>query len=47
MKGLISISDLTQKEIYDIIELSLELKEKRLKGEFSDDLKYLQYRNDI
>ena len=40
MKGLISISDLTKAEIYDIIELSLELKEKRLKGKFSDDLKY-------
>jgi ornithine carbamoyltransferase len=40
MKGLISIGDLTQKEIYDIIELSLELKEKRLKSDFSDDLKY-------
>ncbi|HXY88964.1 MAG TPA: ornithine carbamoyltransferase [Candidatus Acidoferrales bacterium] len=40
MKGLISICDLTEAEIYDIIELSIELKEKRLKGKFSDGLKY-------
>jgi len=40
MKDLISISDLTKAEICDIIELSLELKEKRLENKFSDDLKY-------
>ncbi|HYA33875.1 MAG TPA: ornithine carbamoyltransferase [Candidatus Bathyarchaeia archaeon] len=40
MKNLISIGDLTKKELYDIIELAVSVKRERSQGIFSNGLKH-------
>jgi len=40
MKGLISISDLSKGEIFDVLQLALRLKDERSRGTFSEGLQH-------